>query len=184
MPGRMAMIPSRRGNPLQPRKNLYLRIVIVALLLAVAAFGAHLVLQLLVVYAVGSDGSIVARPWQLGYVNFSIWSLQAVPAAHLDAVRQSIVAFFGPFLAAIPLAALLWYVREPIPMAALIANVIILVFYAVVDLLAVLLPNVWSVEVPVLTTPEFNYGVPLAVVLVTALAVWLASNVRGQPIPE
>ncbi len=163
---------------------MYWRIVVVALLLAVAAFGAGLVVQLLAVYSVGSDGSIVARPWHLGYVNLTIWTLRAEPASHLDAVRQSIVAFAGPFLAAVPLAALLWYVREPIPMAALIANVIILVFDAVLGVLVVLLQNVWSTQVALLTTPEFDYGVPLAVVLLTALAAWLTSKFGGRPIPE
>src|SRR5436853_1440269 len=148
---------------------MYVRVVIVSLLVFVAGFGAHEVMHLLLIYAVGAQGSIIARPWHLGFLDASIWSLHAQPATPLAVVRQSIVNFFGPFLAAVPLAALLWYVREPVPFAALAANVVILVFYAVVELGDLLLEKVWNTDVSLLTTPEFNYGVPLAVIAITVL---------------
>jgi len=160
------------------------RVLILSLLIFVAAFGAHEFMHLLLIYAVGAQGEIVARPWQLGLVNFSIWSLHAQPTTQLDVVRQSIVNFFGPFLAAVPFAALLLYVREPVPLAALIANVVILVFYAVIELGDLLLEQVWNTDAPFLTTPEFNYGVPLAVIVVTALIVYGLSAMQGRRIPE
>src|SRR2546430_9574025 len=140
----------------------------------------------LLIYAVGAQGSIIARRWHLGFVDFSIWSLHAQPAQPLDVVRQSIVNFFGPFLAAAPFAALLWYVREPIALAALIANVVILVFYAIIELGDLLLEQVWHTDVSLLTTPEFNYGVPLLVILLTGLTLPAVSVIRerGQTIPE
>lgn len=161
-----------------------LRVLILSLLIFVAAFGAHEFMHLLLIYAVGAQGEIVARPWQLGLVNFSVWSLHAQPSTQLDVVRQSIVNFFGPFLAAVPFAALLLYVREPVALAALIANVVILVFYAVIELGDLLLEQVWNTDVRLLTTPEFNYGVPLAVILLTALTVFAFSSVQGRRIPE
>jgi len=160
------------------------RVIVLSILIFVAAFGAHEVLHLLVIYAVGSQGSIIVRPWRLGYLDFSIYALHAQPAQQLDVVRQSLVNFFGPFLAALPIAGLLIYVREPIPLAALIANVVILVFYAVIELGDVLLESVWKVDVPLLTTPEFNYGVPLLVIVVTAVAVVVLSTLRGSRIPD
>jgi len=160
------------------------RVIVLSILIFVAAFGAHEVLHLLVIYAVGSQGSIIVRPWRLGYLDFSIYALHAQPAQQLDVVRQSLVNFFGPFLAALPFAGLLIYVREPIPLAALIANVVILVFYAVIELGDVLLEGVWKVDVPLLTTPEFNYGVPLLVIVVTAVAVVVLSTLRGSRIPD
>ena len=163
---------------------MWLRVLILSVLVFVAAFGAHEVMHLLVIYAVGSQGSIVVRPWPMGYVNLTIYALHAQPAQELDVVRQSIVNFFGPFLAAVPLAALLWYVREPVPFAALAANVVILVFYAVVELGDLLLEKVWNTDVSLLTTPEFNYGVPLAVIAITVLAVSVTSAIQGRRIPE
>ncbi|TMD99264.1 MAG: hypothetical protein E6I72_01390 [Chloroflexi bacterium] len=163
---------------------MWLRVLILSVLVFVAAFGAHEVMHLLVIYAVGGQGSIVVRPWPMGYVNLTIYALHAQPAQELDVVRQSIVNFFGPFLAAVPLAALLWYVREPVPFAALAANVVILVFYAVVELGDLLLEKVWNTDVSLLTTPEFNYGVPLAVIAITVLAVSVTSAIQGRRIPE
>jgi len=165
---------------------MYVRVLVLSLLLFVAAFGAHEVMHLLLIYAVGGQGSIVARPWHLGFVDFSIWSLHAQPAQPLDVVRQSIVNFFGPFLAAVPFAALLWYVREPIALAALIANVVILVFYAIIELGDILLEQVWHTDVSLLTTPEFNYGIPLLVILLTGLTLTVVSVIRerGQTIPQ
>ncbi len=161
-----------------------IRVLVLSLLLFMVGFGAHEVMHLLVIYAVGAEGSIVVRPWRLGYVDFTIYALHAQPAHPLDVVRQAIVNFFGPFLAALPLAGLLLYVREPIPFAALSANVVILVFYAIIELADLLLEAVWNVDVPLLTTPEFNYGIPLLVIVVTTLAVAILSVVRGRPIPE
>jgi len=163
---------------------MYIRVLVLSLLLFVAAFGAHEVMHLLLIYAVGSQGAIIVRPWHFGYLDVTVAALHAQPAQQLDVVRQSIVNFFGPFLAAVPFAALLVYVREPIALAALIANVVILVFYAIIELGDLLLEQVWGVDLSLLTTPEFNYGVPLLVIVLTALAATLVSAFRGRRIPE
>jgi hypothetical protein len=163
---------------------MWWRVLVVSLLLFVACFGAHEVMHLLVIYAVGSQGEIIARPWHLYFLDFSIWSLHAQPTEQLDVVRQSIVNFSGPFLAAIPFAALLIWVREPVALAALTANVLILVFYAVIELLYVLGEAVWHTDMPLLVTPEFNYGVPLAIILLTVLTMVVASALGGRRIPE
>jgi hypothetical protein len=163
---------------------MWWRVLVASILLFVAGFGAHEVMHLLVIYAVGSQGEIIARPWHLYFLDFSIWSVHAQPTEQLDVVRQSLVNFLGPFLAAIPFAVLLLWVREPIALAALIANVLILVFYAVIELLYVLGESVWHTEMPLLVTPEFNYGVPLAIILLAVLATTLLSLWGGRRIPE
>ncbi|TMC81964.1 MAG: hypothetical protein E6J06_11915 [Chloroflexi bacterium] len=161
-----------------------IRVLILSVLLFFVAFGAHEVMHLLVIYAVGGQGSIIVRPWRLGLVDFTIYALHAQPSQPLDVTRQAIVNFFGPFLAAIPLAALLVYVREPIAVAALIANVVILVFYAFIEAGDLLLEAVNNVDVPLLTWPEFNYGVPVLIIVLSALTVQLLSAIRGRRIPD
>ena len=163
---------------------MWWRVLVASILLFVAGFGAHEVMHLLVIYAVGSQGEIIARPWHLYFLDFSIWSVHAQPTEQLDVVRQSLVNFLGPFLAAIPFAVLLLWVREPIALAALIANVLILVFYAVIELLYVLGEAVWHTDMPLLVTPEFNYGVPLAIILLAVVATTLLSLWGGRRIPE
>jgi len=160
------------------------RVLILSVLIFFVAFGAHEVMHLLVIYAVGGQGSIIARPWRLGLVEFTIWSLHAQPSQPLDVTRQVIVNFFGPFLAAVPLAALLVYVREPIPVAALIANIVILLFYAIIEAGDLLLEAVYNTDVSWLTWPEFNYGVPVLIIALTAVTVRLLSALNGRKIPE
>src|SRR5256885_6228873 len=121
-------------------------------------------MHLLVIYAVGGQGAIIVRPWRLGLVDFTIYALHAQPGQPLDVTRQAIVNFFGPFLAAVPLAALLLYVRERIAVAALVANVVILVFYAVIEAGDLLLEAGNHLGVPLFTLPGFKYRVPLFIV--------------------
>jgi len=163
---------------------MWWRVLVVSVLLFFAGFGAHEVMHLLVIYAVGSQGEIIARPWHLYFLDFSIWSVHAQPSEQLDVTRQAIVNFFGPFLAAIPFVVLVIYVREPIALAALIANVVILFFYAGIELAYVLLESVWHTDAPLLVTPEFNYGVPLAIILIAVAGASLTSALGGRRIPE
>ena len=161
-----------------------IRVLILSVLIFIGAFGTHEVMHLLVIYGVGSSGSIIVRPWQLGLVPFSIWSLHAQPAEPLDVTRQTIVNLLGPLLAAVPLAALLVWVREPVPMAALIANVVILVFYAGIEAADEILEAVYHSDLDWLTWPEINYGVPALIIAITVLTVRLLSSLGGSKIPD
>jgi hypothetical protein len=146
-----------------------LRVLVLSLALFVAAFGTHEVMHLLVLYAVGGQGSIVVRPWRLGLFDATIYALHVQPDQPIGLVRQLLVNFLGPALAAVPLAALLLLVREPIVRIALWANVAILAFYAIIEAGDLLLESALDVDLPILTTPEFNYGVPALIIVAAAL---------------
>ncbi len=142
------------------------RTLLLSILLYIAAFGTHEVMHLLVLYAVGGTGSIIVRPWRLGLVDATIYSLHVQPDQPLGLARQLLVNFLGPALAAVPLAAFLVQVREPVARIALAANVAILAFYAVIEAGDLILESAGSVDLPILTTPEFNYGVPAIIILI------------------
>ncbi len=152
------------------------RTLLLSILLFIAAFGTHEVMHLLVLYAVGGTGSIIVRPWRLGLVDVTIYSLHVQPDQPLGLVRQLLVNFFGPALAAVPLAVLLMLVGEPVARIALAANVAILVFYAVIEAGDLILESVGSVDLPILTTPEFNYGVPALIVLIATYVAFRHST--------
>lgn len=145
------------------------RVVLLSILLFFAALGAHEVAHLAVIYAVGDQGLIIVRPWRLGLFDYSIYALHAQPVQPLDLGRQALVNFFGPTLAAVPLLALLFAVREPVARLALIANVAILAFYTLIETVDLLLEEQAHADLSLLTTPEFNYGVPLLIIVVAAL---------------
>jgi hypothetical protein len=154
------------------------RVLLLSVLLFAAALGTHEVMHLLVLYAVGGTGSLVMRPWRLVLVDASIYALHVQPDQPIGLLRQSLVNFLGPTLAAVPLAVLLRYVRQPVVQLALAANIGILAFYAVIELGDLLIEELLNVDLPFLTTPEFNYGVPALIVLAAILA--MATRPRSQ----
>ena len=145
------------------------RVLLLSVLLFVAAFGAHEVMHLLVLYAVGGHGSMIVRPWRLGLVDATIYSLHVQPDQPIGLVRQLLVNFLGPVLAAVPFAFLLFYVREPVVRLALWANVAILAFYALIEAGDLVVESAFELDLSLLTTPEFNYGVPALMILIAAV---------------
>jgi hypothetical protein len=154
--------------------------LVLSLVLFALAFGAHEVMHLLVLYAVGGHGSIIVRPWQMGMIDASIASLHVQPDQPIGLVRQLLVNFLGPVLAAAPLAVLLMYVRDPMARAAIGANVAILAFYAVIEAADLLIEQVGTFDLGILTTPEFNYGVPLLIIVIAALSVISSPDRRAR----
>ena len=142
-----------------------LRTLLLSVLLFVGGFGTHEVMHLLVIYAVGGHGSIIVRPWHTGVFDGTIYALHAQPDQPLGIVQQLLVNFLGPALAALPLAFLLAYVREPVRLA-LWANIAILAFYALIEAGDLLLERQFDFDLALLTTPEFNYGVPALIILI------------------
>ncbi len=153
------------------------RTLLLSVLLFVASLGAHEVMHLLVLYAVGGHGSIIVRPWHMGLVDASIDALHVQPDQPIGLGRQLAVNFFGPALAAVPLAVLLLYVRERPVRLALWANVAILGFFAIIEAGDLWLESAYDFDLPILTTPEFNYGVPL---LIIVLAAFVSLSPQGR----
>jgi hypothetical protein len=149
------------------------RVLLLSVALFVAAFATHEVMHLLVLYSVGGQGSLVVRPWRLSLIDGSIWAVHVQPDQPVGTVRQALVNFLGPSLAAVPLALLLTQVREPVVRIAIAANIVVLAFYAIIETADYLAETIYDVDFPILTTPEFNYGVPLLVFLAAAYAIAL-----------
>jgi hypothetical protein len=144
--------------------------MVLSVLIFVGAFGTHEVMHLLVIYAVGGTGSLIVRPWHLALFDYWIYAVHAQPDQPLVLVKEALVNFLGPALAAVPLVALFVSIREPEARAALAANIAILAFYSIIETGDLLLEARAEVDLSLLTTPEFNYGVPLLVIIATAIA--------------
>jgi hypothetical protein len=143
--------------------------LLLSLLVFLVAFATHEVMHLLVLYAVGGTGALIVRPWHLGLFDATTYALHVQPDQPIGLARQLLVNFLGPALAAVPLAALLLYVRERAVRIALAANVAILVFYAVIEAGDLWLESKFEIDAPILTAPEFNYGVPALIILLAVL---------------
>ncbi len=148
------------------------RTLVLSLLLFVVGLATHEVMHLLVLYALGGTGALVVRPWHLGLFDATTYALHVQPDQPIGLARQLLVNFLGPALAAVPLAVLLLYVRgarERVVRIALAANVAILAFFALIEAGDLWLESAVGIDAPILTAPEFNYGVPALIVLVGVL---------------
>ena len=134
------------------------------------ALATHEVMHLVALYAMGSSGTLIVRGWRFTFLPITIDSFHAQPAAPLAFGPHLLFDFAGPALAALLLAVLALAVREPLARAALVANLVILAFYAVIEPLDVLLDATVR-GAPFLLWAEFNYGVPLLVLLAASLWV-------------
>src|SRR5262249_56471320 len=92
----------------------------------------------------------------------------------------------GPLLAMVPLF-VLWLAvdgRSRDVRAALLANVIVLLFFSAIELAYPLIEQVAGIDADALLLPELNYGGVLVVVVgVTSVAAWRATTppLRGVP---
>jgi hypothetical protein len=139
----------------------------------------HESLHLLVLHLVGGQGSIVVRPWSFALVDLTLPSLHVQPVPPLDFGRQLAVNFFGPALAAGVFAIPLLYLQDKRLRLAFGASVAVLIFYAVIESADLLLDYFMNFDFPALVTPEFNYGVPLAICVAAGfMAAYAAQSTR------
>jgi hypothetical protein len=131
---------------------------------------------LLVIRALGHDGVLLVRRWDLGFAGWSIFGLHAQPAVPLSSWQQLLVNLAGPLVAAIPLAMLLLHVTGLVARTALGLNIGVLLFYALLESLYVVLEEGFRVEGDWLTSAGLNYGLPL----VAALAAIIARGERQR----
>jgi len=127
-------------------------------------------MHLVALYALGSSGVLVERGYRFTFLPLTVPSFHAQPSAPLDLLPHLLFDLAGPVLAMLLLGSLAVVARGRVASAVLLANIAILAFYAVIEPLDLLLDQA-GVRASFLLWAEFNYGVPLAVLLLTAILV-------------
>ena len=148
-----------------PRGRFVAETLALSLILFGAGLAVHEAAHLAVIRALGHDGFLLVRSWQLGLGGWSIYGLHAQPASPLTPAEQLLVNFAGPFVAALALALLLTRVEGRAARTALILNVGVLLFYALIESLYVVLESGLGLEGDWLTSVWINYGLPLVVAM-------------------
>jgi hypothetical protein len=128
-------------------------------------------MHLVALYLMGYQGALIVRPWRFSFLPLTVESFHAQPALPLAFGPHLLFDFAGPALAALLLGLLALRVRDPIARPALLANLALLGFYALIEPLDVLL-DAGGVDAPILLYAEFNYGVPLLVLLAISGRAW------------
>lgn len=153
---------------ISPRVGSFVQAMFLGYVLVLTGLLIHEGMHLVVLYLLGEHGVMLVVPWRLGAVNYYISGLHVQSTEPLSPLNHALFDFLAPTLAAIPFAVLAYYVKEKIPRAALIANVIILIFFAILETVYELLESNLHREIGILGSPEFSIGIALLILLVVA----------------
>jgi hypothetical protein len=162
----------RAAAPGGPRHAL----AVIAIWIPLFALGTvvHESLHAAAVLLLGSHPELVLRPWPLALIPLTITGIHVQPVPALDATGQFIDNIAGPGVAAILFGLVGLRLPRGTARHAVLATVLGLVFYALIEPADVVLDG--RLEVGFLTAPEFNYGVPLLFAIVVACtSAWRAS---------
>ena len=172
--------PTREPHgPHRSRPSAGLVTLGIAIALFFPGLALHESLHLVVLNLLGGQGVLIVRPWSFALFDLSLPSLHVQPVPALDFGRQLVVNFFGPAIASVFFTIPLLYVRDRRLRLAFGASVVVLIFYAVIEAGYLLIDRYLNVELGVLVTPEFNYGVPLAICVAAALVAVFGHSGRN-----
>jgi hypothetical protein len=149
----------------------FLRAFALALLVFPIGLATHEVMHLAVYSALGYQAFLVVTQWQLGLAGVHIFGLHAAPTAAVALPLRALVLnnALGPSLAAL-LLLVLYLAVGGVARTALLANVVALLFFALIETAYPLLEHFAGVTADVLLLPEFDYGVALVILLFVSLA--------------
>lgn len=149
--------------------------VVLSYVLLLGGLAIHEVGHLVVLFALGKSGTLLIVPWRLSVTDYYIHGLHVEPSPPLAVADQTLLNFLGPVLAIVPFAFLFYFVKEKIPRVAILVNILVLIFFAVLESSYELLEFALKGEIGILGSPEFNIGVPIIIILtVVYLKVWRA----------
>ncbi len=125
----------------------------------------HEVLHLVFVIVLGGQGSLNLVQWKSQVSGLSTWGLH-VEVNSLSSSARSVVNFIGPAGGA-AIAYVLERNSASLPIGlGFRANVRVSIFYAAAETIASVLP-LPTIPFQVISSPEVNYGVPLAIGIMT-----------------
>lgn len=150
------------------RASTLIQTLLLSYVLTLAGLLIHEGLHLVVLSLLGQQGFMLVVPWRLGIENYHIYGLHVQPTTPLSVLNLALFDFLGPMLATLPFIFLAFYVKEKIARAALIANVFVLIFFAVLETGYEFLESSLKVKIGILGSPEFNIGAVLIILLFVA----------------
>ena len=147
---------------------------VLAFLLAVVIFpvaeATHEVGHLAAYSFFGYQASLQVTPWQSVLFGFKVFGVHAAPAVPPTVPVHVAVDFLGPAASAFLLSVVWLAVPRGAVRTALLANVLVLVYFAIIETVFAVGENVAHLEMDALTVPELNYGICLLIVVGTVAA--------------
>jgi hypothetical protein len=118
----------------------------------------------------GYPASLQVTPWQSVLFGVNVFGFHAAPGVPPTVPVHVAVDFLGPAAAGALLLVLWLAVPRGAVRTALLANLLVLVYFAIAETVFALGENVAHVDMDALTVPELNYGICLAIVIGTVAA--------------
>lgn len=143
-----------------------LRTVLLALVLFPICLGLHELVHLGLLFALGGRGSLIVRPWRFETLPLALPSLHVTGAVTLALPARLVFDAGGPGLVGLAALLLALSTRGSLRVA-LLANAASLFFFAFIETADVLLERAGS-DLGILTWEEFNYGIPVLLILFAA----------------
>lgn len=154
-----------------------------AFLLAAVVFplglATHEVMHVAIYSALGSGASLLVTPWRAPVLGVTIFGLHAAHQGAVPFIERVANNILGPTAAALLLVILWTAVRGRAARAALLANVLVLLFFALLEGTYPLAERA-GLNVDFLLLPELNYGGALAIVLVVIVFGLIRTRVAGE----
>jgi hypothetical protein len=148
----------------------FLRAFLLSVVVFPVAEATHEVGHLAAYSFFGYPASLQVTPWQSVLFGFRVFGVHAAPAVPPTVPVHVAVDFLGPAVAAVLLGVVWLAVPRGAVRTALLANVLVLVYFAIVETVFAVGENVAHLEMDALTVPELNYGVCLVIVIATVVA--------------
>ena len=155
---------------MEERSRMSLHAFALSYALMLVGLCVHEVGHLVVLFGMGKTGALIIMPWRSGLFNYNIYGLHVEPYPPLGTLDQAVLNLLGPIVAIIPFALLLFYLKDRVPRVAIIGNILVLVFFAVLESSYELLESALEREIGILGSPEFNIGV--AVLILLSVIYW------------
>ena len=129
----------------------------------------HELLHVAVLLPLGDAGRLIVRDWAFTFLPLTVPGLHAQVDRPLAIVPHLVFEFAGPALAAVPFAVLAAVARSRALRWALLGDAAALCFFAVIEPADLLGDLTFGAAPAFLLWAEFNYGVPLLIVLLAAI---------------
>jgi hypothetical protein len=145
----------------------FVRAFLLTLVIFPVAGATHEVGHLAAYSFFGYPASLQVTPWQSVLFGVKVFGVHAAPGEPPTVPVHVAVDFLGPAAAAALLSVLWLAVPRGAARTGLLANLLVLVYFAIVETVFAVGENVAHVDMDALTVPELNYGVCLAIVIGT-----------------
>ncbi|HZU17541.1 MAG TPA: hypothetical protein VFD01_13200 [Candidatus Dormibacteraeota bacterium] len=148
-----------------------LRGLALALILLPVALAAQEVSHLAAYAFFGIPSALLVTPWRFHFVDLWVFGLHAAASVTPPVPVHVAVDFLGPALPTVPLLLLWAAARRGAPAAAtaLLANVLALAYFALLELTFALAAFAFGRVIEPLLWPELSYGPVLAIAVLAAL---------------